>query len=81
MKRLLLLPALLLLTALFLNAQEIWHPTMVSKAVYFDKTTPLRGMKVIPPGERDRSWKEDLVESDYQNESFGAVRIEKVALQ
>jgi len=57
------------MTAMFLDAQEVWHPTMVSRAVYFDKTPPLREMKVILPGERDRSWKEGLVEGDYQDES------------
>jgi len=31
---------------------------IIRKAVYHDKTPPLREMQVVVPGVRDRSWKE-----------------------
>jgi hypothetical protein len=36
----------------------------VSKAKYFDKTPPLREMKMIEPGVRDRSWKERVIRNE-----------------
>lgn len=44
------------------NAQDLRStPSRVVKAKYFDKTPPLRDMKVILPGERDRSWKDNII--------------------
>ena len=45
---------------------------MTSKAKYFDTTPQLRDMPIILPGERDRSWKDDIignksVEDEYKN--------------
>lgn len=45
---------------------------IVSKAKYFDVTPPLRDMPIVLPGERDRSWKDNLignksVEDEYKN--------------
>jgi len=46
----------------YLKAQEPKnHPSKVVKARYFDKTPPLREMKVILPGERDRTWKDNII--------------------
>ena len=42
------------------NAQEM----TVKKAAYFDETPPLREMKQITPGERDRSWKDDAIQNE-----------------
>lgn len=36
----------------------------VKKAVYFDKTPPLREMKLFEPGPRDRSWKDGVVRNE-----------------
>lgn len=36
---------------------------VVTKAKYFDKTPPLREMTMIIPGERDRSWKDNVIEN------------------
>ncbi|MCX6235915.1 MAG: T9SS type A sorting domain-containing protein [Bacteroidetes bacterium] len=69
MKRFLFLSGLIVLSSLVLQAQEVFQLTRVEKAVYFDKTPPLRDMKVILPGQRDRSWKNGLVEDKYQEES------------
>ncbi len=40
---------------------ESFKPIKVAKPVAFDKTKPLREMRVILPGEKDRSWKDKLV--------------------
>jgi len=47
-----------------MNAQEAKSPTFVKKAKYFDKTPPLREMKVIMPGERKRAWKDGVIENE-----------------
>jgi len=44
-------------------AQETHSPRLVKKADYFDKTIPLRDMQIIMPGERDRSWKDGIIEN------------------
>ena len=36
----------------------------VKKAVYFDKTPPLREMKLFIPGPRDRSWKDGVIRNE-----------------
>jgi hypothetical protein len=41
----------------------------VNKAVYFDKTPPLRDMELFVPGPRDRSWKDGII----RNEGSGRV--------
>ncbi len=51
-------------------------PTYVQKAVYFDKTPPLRDMPIIMPGERDRSWKDNIIpnESLFEEKMHESVR-------
>src|SRR5210317_1385472 len=41
----------------------------VKNAVYFDKTPPLRNMKIVLPGERDRSWKDQIIQNEERDES------------
>ena len=41
----------------------------VRKAYYADKTPELRNMKIVLPGERDRSWKDNIVQNDNRDES------------
>jgi hypothetical protein len=36
----------------------------IRKAVYFDKTPPLREMELIEPGPRDRSWKDGIIRNE-----------------
>lgn len=43
--------------------QEIIKPTEVSRAAYFDVSPPLRDIKVIEPGIRDRSWKDGVIKN------------------
>ena len=52
-------------------AQEAEPEMIVRTATYFDKSPPMKEMKVILPGERDRSWKDGLVESNYLQELPG----------
>lgn len=48
-------------------AQQSGGPKMVQKAKYFDKTPPLRDMKIIMPGERKRAWKDGIIENESVN--------------
>jgi len=53
------------------DEQDVNVP-IISKAVYFDVTPPLRDMPIVLPGERDRSWKDNIiqnksVEDEYKN--------------
>ncbi len=41
----------------------------VRKAYYTDKTPPLKNMKIVLPGERDRSWKDNIVQNETRDES------------
>ncbi|MBU1011307.1 MAG: T9SS type A sorting domain-containing protein [Bacteroidetes bacterium] len=50
----------------FVKGQEQQPQTQIGvekviKATYFDKTKPLRDTPPIPPGQRKRSWKNDLI--------------------
>ncbi len=54
------------------SAQDKLSPTKVSKAAFFDKTIPLRDMKIIVPSAIDNSWKDGIVkneslETDYRD--------------
>lgn len=60
----------LILSALFLLANPGFtqikseKPERVARAAFFDETPPLREMKIILPGERDRSWKDDIIPNE-----------------
>lgn len=41
----------------------------VSSPAYFDKTPPLRDMKIVAVGERDRSWKDKVIGNEHRDES------------
>lgn len=61
MKKTILLSGLILICSIMqVNAQLT---PIVTKAKYFDKTPPLREMKLIVPGVRDRSWKDNVIEN------------------
>ncbi len=51
------------------DEQEINVP-IVSKAVYFDVTPPLRDMPIVLPGERDRSWKDNIIQNKSMEDEF-----------
>jgi hypothetical protein len=61
-----ILIVLLIVSAVFAKAQEQDIITSlpvekVIKATYFDKTPALRDLRPIPPGERKRAWKNDVI--------------------
>lgn len=56
---------LLLLTASALQAQQIFKPDKVVTAAYFDVTPPLRDMPLVAPGQRDRTWKNQIVKNHF----------------
>jgi hypothetical protein len=68
-----LLPVLIL-PALFLSMTGISVTAQISpkikKAVYFDKTPPLREMELFEPGPRDRSWKDGIIRNEDSDREF-----------
>jgi hypothetical protein len=50
-----------------LNTTDI---PVVSKAVFFDVTPPLREMPIVLPGERDRSWKDNIIQNKSVEDEF-----------
>ena len=46
------------------------QPDLVTTATYFDKTPPLRDMQIILPGERDRSWKDNVIQNKSMEDEF-----------
>lgn len=65
MFRLKVLLAVMILMAGMVVAQDFdaVNVPMVSRAVYFDTTPPLVEMPVVLPGERDRSWKDGIIQN------------------
>jgi hypothetical protein len=53
-----------------LSGQDNTAPTLVVKAAYFDKSPALRDMPAILTGEKDRSWKEGIVENKSVEEKY-----------
>ena len=60
MNRIVLVFVSLLFAGTTATAQEM----TVKKAAFFDETPPLREMKLIEPGERDRSWKDNVIRNE-----------------
>ncbi len=50
--------------------QENAEPTLVIKAAYYDKSPALRDMPAILTGEKDRSWKNGLVDNKSMKEEY-----------
>jgi hypothetical protein len=67
---LIIFPAMLM--AGFLQGQDSQEQNVpiVSKAVYFDVTPPLRDMPIVLPGERDRSWKDGIIQNKSVEDQF-----------
>ena len=60
------LSMLIILPASMLWSQnEPIHPTKVLKPIHFDVSKNLRDVTPIPPGERTRSWKENLIKNKF----------------
>jgi hypothetical protein len=67
---------LAMLMAGFIQGQDSQGQNIpiISKAVYFDVTPPLRDMPIVLPGERDRSWKDNIIENKFTEEEFNIRR-------
>ena len=57
----LLIGILLLMFPLATLFGQSIHPTTVTKAVHFDKSAALRDVELVPPGKRERTWKNNVV--------------------
>ena len=62
MKKTLFLSALIFISSIFYADAQL--KPIVTKAKYFDKTPPLREMKLVVPGIRDRSWKDGVIPNE-----------------
>ncbi len=51
------------------DGQDVNVP-IVSKAAYFDITPPLRDMPIVLPGERDRSWKDHIIQNESMEKAY-----------
>ncbi|MCF8307964.1 MAG: T9SS type A sorting domain-containing protein [Bacteroidales bacterium] len=67
MRKLVFTLGLLLLLGSVSFAQEgpSFKVTKVKKAAYFDVSEPLRDKEPIKPSERDRSWKDDIIQNEF----------------
>ncbi|MCK9398765.1 MAG: T9SS type A sorting domain-containing protein [Bacteroidales bacterium] len=63
---------LAMLMAGFIQGQDSQEQNVpiVSKAVYFDVTPPLRDMPIVLPGERDRSWKDNIIQNKSMEDEY-----------
>ena len=64
-----LIIAVLISTATVVGQDINNDQPVVKTAVYFDKTPPLRDMKIVVAGDRDRSWKDDVIGNRNKDES------------
>lgn len=65
---------LVLLFAIFLSTvfaqQKTFAPSLIREATHFRKTSPLRNMPIILPGERDRSWKDGIIRNEVMDDVY-----------
>ncbi|RLD31075.1 MAG: hypothetical protein DRI83_13025, partial [Bacteroidetes bacterium] len=59
--------------------QDNHEPTLVIQASYFDKSPALRDMPAILTGEKDRSWKNGVVENKSVKEEYKTMAINSPA--
>jgi hypothetical protein len=67
-----LLLLLAMMVAGFIQGQdeELTNVPIVITATYFDVTPPLRDMPIVLPGERDRSWKDNIIQNKSMEDEF-----------
>jgi hypothetical protein len=81
----LLMAVMLLATSLFAQEDTQLKPVKVSKAVAFDKSIPLRDMKVVLDEDADNYWKDGVVGNEFiapptnAKSAEGDVLVQKVA--
>jgi hypothetical protein len=67
------------MTVIPLLAQHtVYTNPVVQKAKYFRKTKPLREMKQIAPGERDRSWKDNVIRNEQNVKSARCKQLDTI---
>lgn len=49
-------------------AQQVIRPEKITKAVYFDKSKPLKDIKQVPYGVRERGWKHKVIPNKFDVE-------------
>jgi hypothetical protein len=61
-----------MLIAGYIQSQEApdVNVPIITKAAYFDVTPPLRDMPIVLPGERDRSWKDNIIQNKSMEDEF-----------
>jgi len=67
MKRSLFTPIALMLLLVFpfsILVSQTLHPSKIIKPAHFDISRPLRDVEPIPPGIRERSWKNNLIKNE-----------------
>ncbi|MCF8231309.1 MAG: T9SS type A sorting domain-containing protein [Bacteroidales bacterium] len=52
-------------SALFAQEETSFKVTKVKKAAYFDVSEPLRDKEPIKPSERNRSWKDNIIQNEF----------------
>jgi hypothetical protein len=57
-------------STLFSQEQVYDKVPLTSKAKYFDTTPALRDMPIVLPGERNRSWKDNIIENKSMEEEY-----------
>lgn len=67
---LIFIPAMLMAGSICAQDNQGQNVPVVSKAAYFDVTPPLRDMPIVLPGERDRSWKDGIIENKSVEDQF-----------
>jgi hypothetical protein len=67
---LIFIPAMLIAGNICAQGNREQNIPVVSKAAYFDVTPPLRDMPIVLPGERDRSWKDGIIENKSVEDQF-----------
>lgn len=71
MKKLLIL---LLIMAIYgapaFSQEKSFSPKSIQKAAHFRKTSPLRDMPIILPGERERSWKDGIIRNEVVDDVY-----------
>jgi hypothetical protein len=65
-----MLTAIFIATTLFGQEQVYDKVPLTAKATYFDVTPALRDMPIILPGERDRSWKDNIIENKSMEDEY-----------
>ena len=63
-RSILLLSIAVLMAATTFAQQKSYSPSKISKPSYYRVTPPLREMTIVLPGERDRSWKNNMIRNE-----------------